>query len=79
MLGGDNLFHNLFNFFPSRFGAENTLAIPAVWILWLVALDFFRSVNISHKFRLQLQQNINENTFLLLPYITLQEVTFCQD
>jgi len=25
-----------------RFGAENTLAIPALWILWLVALDFFR-------------------------------------
>ena len=36
---------DLLNFGVCRFGAENTLAIPALWILWLVALDFFRCVH----------------------------------
>ena len=37
---------NFPNFITCRFGAENTLAIPALWILWLVALDFFRWVSL---------------------------------
>ena len=64
MFGGNNFFHNLFKCFPSRFGAENTLAIPAVWILWLVALDFFRSVNISNTFFIIAVHHASRGEFL---------------